>query len=72
MDGDSGLAQLALQCFFWSHIFIFPSLHFTETGTAESFWHTCWPWFLLTPANSTETWLFLLGHATTADSLLLS
>lgn len=53
----------------WSHVFT--HLHFIEKGTTKNF--SCWSWSLmLTIADSAEAWLFLLGHATTVDSCLLS
>ena len=59
------LAQLAVQ-----HLWV-SCLCFAERGTARNFfWHPSRS-LLLTSAE-TETWLFLLCHATTADSCLLS
>jgi hypothetical protein len=56
----------------WS--LVFADLHFIEIGMAENFsWSPCCSWlFLLTPANSVEVWMFLLGLATVADLCLLS
>ena len=41
---------------------------------AENFWSPCWSWWLLLSLGDSpaEAWLFLLGHALTADSCLLS
>jgi hypothetical protein len=41
------------------------NLHFVEKGMTENFsWCPGWSWsLLLTPADSVEAWLFLLGHA---------
>ena len=49
---------------------VFADLPFSEKGTAENFW--CSSWSLLLAHVKAEACLSLLGHATTADSCLLS
>jgi hypothetical protein len=47
--------------------------HFTDRGSAENFGLSGWfwlPWLIC--ASLAEAWLFLLHHASTADSCLVT
>jgi hypothetical protein len=53
---------------------VFADLQFIERVTTEKFSvNSGWFWsFLLTHANLTEAWVFLLDHATAADLCLVT